>query len=176
MPTSFLGRVSDERCLSLIGMAGAGKSTLGAILARRLGFAHLDTDRLIEATVGQSLPGIMERLGLDDFLRLEEDVVASLSVKRCIVSTGGSVVYGPRAVSRLKSLGPVIFLHIDLKTFLARVGDPRDRALALPRGLGLPELHAERQPLYEKAADLTVSACDMVPEACADEILARVKP
>ncbi|WP_300159988.1 homoserine kinase [Solidesulfovibrio sp.] len=171
MEPSLLARISDEGCVSLIGMAGAGKSTLASLLARRLGWAWLDTDRLIEATAGASLSALLARLGLEGFLRLEEDVVAGLCVKRCVVATGGSVIYGPRAVSRLKACGPLVFLSIDLETFLRRVGDPGQRAFVVPSGLTLPDVFAERQPLYAAAADLTVTSCGVSPEACADQIL-----
>jgi shikimate kinase len=176
MQPSLLSRISDEQCVSLIGMAGAGKSTLAALLARRLGWACLDTDRLIEATYGARLSDILERLGLEGFLRLEEDVVAGLHVKRCVVATGGSVVYGRRAVDRLRACGPVVYLSIDLSTFLSRLGDPEARAFVIPNGMTLPEVYAERQPLYAAAANLTVSSCGLSPEACVEQILQGLKP
>jgi len=171
MQPSLLGRVSDERCVSLIGMAGAGKSTLATLLARRLGWACLDTDRLIEATCGARLSDLLTRLGLEGFLHLEEDVVAELHVKRCVVATGGSVIYGARAVSRLKACGPVVHLAIDLPTFLVRVGDPGERAFVVPAGLTLPDVYVERLPLYAAAADLTVTSCGVTPEVCVEQIL-----
>ncbi|WP_428562180.1 MAG: homoserine kinase [Solidesulfovibrio sp. DCME] len=171
MQPSLLTRISDEGCLSLVGMAGAGKSTLATLLARRLGWASLDTDRLIEATAGEGLAQLLARLGLEGFLRLEEDVVAGLCVKRCVVATGGSVIYGRRAVERLKSCGPVVHLAIDLPTFLERVGDPGQRAFVVPAGLSLSDVYAERQPLYAAAADLTVTSCGVTPEACVEQIL-----
>jgi shikimate kinase len=175
MQPPLLSRVSDERCVSLIGMAGAGKSTLAALLARRLGWACLDTDRLIEATCGTRLADILASRGLSGFLRLEEEVVAGLNVKRCVVATGGSVVYGQKALERLKACGPVVHLAIDLPTFLARVGDPGQRAFVIPEGLTLSDVYAERQPLYVAAADLTVVSCGVPPEACVEQILQGIK-
>jgi shikimate kinase len=171
MQPPLLCRVSDERCVSLIGMAGAGKSTLAALLAHRLGWACLDTDRLIEATCGAKLADILTCRGLGDFLRLEEEVVAGLNVKRCVVATGGSVVYCKKALARLKACGPVVHLSIDLPTFLSRVGDPGQRAFVIPEGLTLPDVYAERQPRYVAAADLTVISCGVSPEACVEQIL-----
>lgn len=171
MQPPLLQRVSDERCISLIGMAGAGKSTLAGLLARRLGWACLDTDRLVEATSGKSLAALLDSLGLDAFLRLEEDVVADLGVKRCVVATGGSVIYGPRALAKLHQCGPVVHLSIDLPTFLERVGDPATRAFVVPPGMSLADVYAQRQPLYAAAADRTVKSCGVTPQACVEEIL-----
>ena len=175
MEPTLLGRVSDERCVSLIGMAGAGKSTLAALLARRLGWACLDTDRLIEAHCRARLPDILTRYGLPGFLDIEEDVVAGLGLKRCVVATGGSVVYGARAMERLKAMGPVVYLSIDLPTFLSRVGDPVQRAFVMPKGMTLSAAYAERQPLYAAGADLTVASCGVTPAACVEHILQGIQ-
>jgi shikimate kinase len=150
-------KLEDDPCISLIGMAGAGKSTLGRRLAARLGWAHMDTDRLVEAHWGAGLQELLDERGPEGFLAAEEAALAGLSVKRCVVSTGGSVVYSRRIVSRLKSLGPVVFLRIDLDTFLRRVGPAADRGFVVRTGCrGLEDVYAERQPLYEAAADSSV--------------------
>lgn len=155
-PDHFLRRQAQLSCVSLIGMAGAGKSTLGRMLAERLDWAHLDTDNLIEATYGQPLQQVLDGLGLAEFLRAEETVVATLMVRRTVVSTGGSVVYGPRAVERLKLLGPVVFLEVGLETFLQRVGGGEGRGLAVAPGKSFADVFHERQPLYRAAADFTL--------------------
>lgn len=103
VPDHFLRREAQLSCISLIGMAGAGKSTLGRMLSERMGWAHLDTDNLIEATYGMPLQQVLDGLGLEQFLRAEETVVATLMVRRTVVSTGGSVVYGPRTLKRIRS-------------------------------------------------------------------------
>ncbi|MBA4356180.1 MAG: homoserine kinase [Humidesulfovibrio sp.] len=149
-------RLQETGCISLIGMAGAGKSTLGRLLAEKLRWAHLDTDQLIEAYYGLSLQDILDGLGLPTFLKTEEALVSMLGVRRAVISTGGSVVYGPAAVERLKLLGPVVFLEIDLPTFLRRVGDAGNRGLAIAPGLTREDLFLERQPLYRAAADFTL--------------------
>ena len=169
-----LERLTDEKCVALIGIAGAGKSTLGEALAEHLGWAHLDTDRLIEATWGQPLQSILDERGLPGFLAVEETVVSTLGVKRTVISTGGSVVYSPAAMARLKSLGPVIHLRIELDTFLARVKDASGRAFVRPAGLSLPDVYAEREPLYLSACDFHVDTDALTIEqsvaACARQL------
>ncbi|HBE94497.1 MAG TPA: shikimate kinase [Desulfovibrio sp.] len=160
-----------RRCLSLVGMAGAGKSTLGRLLAGRLGWAHLDTDKLLEAYYGLPLQQLLDRVGLAAFLELEEHQVGALGVQRTVVSTGGSVVYSRRAVERLRLLGPVVFLEIGLPAFLDRVGRGEDRGLARAPGKSFEQLYLERQPLYLAAADFTVRTDEQDPEACARQIL-----
>lgn len=167
----YSNALPDSECLSLIGMAGAGKSTVGLLLAQTLGWAHLDTDRLIEAYYGASLQRVFDGLGLQGFREAEEKVVASLGAKRCVISTGGSVIYGPSAVAKLKSLGPVVHLHAGLPSILARVADGAERGLAIAPGQTLEALYNERAPLYAAAADLTVETDAHNPEECARIIL-----
>lgn len=175
MEPQLLHRISDERCISLIGMAAAGKSTLAGLLAQRLGWACLDTDRLLEATEGRALADLLADLGREAFLRLEETVVAGLNVRRCVIATGGSVIYGARAMARLRESGPVVHVAIDLPTFLRRVGDPGKRAFIAPEGLSLADVYAERQPLYAAAADVTISSCGITPQSCIDQILEKIR-
>ncbi|WP_461208857.1 homoserine kinase [Desulfocurvus sp. DL9XJH121] len=155
-------------CVTLVGMAGAGKSTVGAALAERLGWAHVDTDLLIEAFFGQELQAVFDALGRERFLEAEEEVVAGLNLKRAVVSTGGSVIYGPRAVARLKELGPVIHLEPGLEEARKRVGDARGRGLAIADGQSFDDLYRERRPLYEAAADLTLPSSGSSAPACAE--------
>ncbi|GAB6057886.1 homoserine kinase [Desulfonatronum parangueonense] len=157
-------------CVSLIGMAGAGKSTLGRALAERLGWALVDTDRLMEAHWGAPLQHLLDRFGLEGFLRAEEDVVAKLWLWRTVVATGGSVVYGPRAVRRLRELGPVIYLRVEVGTICERVRDARGRGLARRPGQSLEELYAEREPLYREAADLVLDMDDCSVDSALDRL------
>lgn len=164
-------RLQELSCVSLIGMAGAGKSTLGRMLAERLGWAHLDTDRFIEAYYGMGLQDVLDGLGLAGFRSVEETLVSTLGVRRTVISTGGSVVYGPAAVERLRMLGPVVFLEIGLPTFLARVGDAGNRGLAIAPGMTREELFAERQPLYRAGADFTLATDATDHAACLERLV-----
>ncbi len=152
-----LPRLWPQGSISLIGMAGAGKSTLGRLLAEKLGWAHVDTDKLIESYYGLPLQDVLDGLGLQKFLEAENTLVAMLNVRRAIISTGGSVVYGREAMERLHLLGPVVHLDISMASFLKRVGDGSNRGLAIAPGRTREDLYLERQPLYQAAADHTVS-------------------
>ena len=159
-------------CISLVGMAGAGKSTLGRALAQRLGWALVDTDRLMEAHWGGGLQALLDRFGLDGFLRAEEDLVAGLWLWRTIISTGGSVIYGPRAVQRLRELGMVVYLRVGVGTVCDRVRDGQGRGLVRRPGQALEALYAEREPLYLEAADLVLDMDD----CSVDNALERLCP
>ena len=161
-------------CITLVGMAGAGKSTLGELLAGRLKWGQLDTDRYLESYYAIPLQQIMDTYGLDEFLRIEEHLVAELNLTRTVVSTGGSVIYSTSAMKQLKKLGPVVLLDIDEATFIERVGDAENRGLAIAPGKTMGDLYNERQPLYRAAADIVVSTDRNTPEECVDQILEQL--
>ncbi len=147
-------------CLTLIGMAGSGKTTVGRALAQALGWAQVDTDRLVEAYYCASLQTFYDRLGREAFLEAEQRLVANLSVRQCVVSTGGSVIYGVDAVRKLKALGPVVFLDAGLEAVVERLEKlcgKEGRGLAIAPGQSVAELYAARRPLYLAAADLVAS-------------------
>lgn len=158
-------------CVSLVGMAGAGKSTLGRLLAEALDWEQVDTDHLIEAYYGIGLQEVMDTFGLDRFLEIEDYVVSGLGVQRAVVSTGGSVIYGKNAMARLAGLGAIVHLHVELPEFLSRVGDAQGRGLAIAPGKTLNDLYRERCPLYAAAADLTVDTGAASPEECVERVV-----
>ncbi|WP_022661242.1 homoserine kinase [Paucidesulfovibrio longus] len=161
---------TETRCVTLIGIAGAGKSTVGRLLAEALGWAHVDTDKLLEAYYGLPLQDLLDGVGLPKFLELEEHQIANLGVQRSVVSTGGSVIYGPRAVARIKAIGPVVHLHVEPETFAARVAAAPNRGLAIGEKTK-EELHAERLPLYRAAADVEFATDEPTPEETVRQIL-----
>lgn len=171
MPQHLARAAAPSACISLIGMAGAGKSTLGRLLAHHLDWAFVDTDRLLEAYWGQPLQALYDNVGHSEFLHLESYQIRSLGLSRAVVATGGSVVYDPEAVNQLHLLGQIVFLRISLPTFLTRVGDAQGRALARPKGKTMEDLFTKRQPLYEAAADFTVDTDRFAPEECVRRIL-----
>ena len=141
----------------LTGMPSCGKSTLGRLLAKELGYAFLDTDDVIIRQNGCPLKDILDNEGLDGFIRREEEAVCSVNVENTVIATGGSVVYSPKAMEHLKSLGRIVYICLDYKEVENRLGDLHERGVAIAPGKTLRDLFDERAPLYNKYANLVVS-------------------
>ncbi len=141
----------------LIGMPGAGKSTVGVLLAKRLGYNFTDTDLLLQAKERCRLQQIIKNVGLEAFKRLEEEVLCSLEATHCVIATGGSAVYSERAMAHLKGLGRLVFLDVPLEELSARVRDMDSRGLVIGPEKSYAQLYAERRPLYEKYAEVTIA-------------------
>ena len=140
----------------LIGMPGVGKSTLGVILAKVLGYCFCDTDLVIQEGTGKLLRNIIAEKGVDGFIETENRMISKLFFSRAIVATGGSVIYGSDAMANLKKLGTVVYLKQSFNVLAARLSDIKGRGVVLREGQDLAALFAERVPLYEKYADVTV--------------------
>lgn len=140
----------------LIGMPGAGKSTVGVVLAKVLGYDFLDSDLVIQQKDGRLLSQIIAEEGTDGFIRIENQVNAGLDVMRSVIATGGSVVYGTEAMEHLKSIGTVVYLKLTYQTIENRLGDLKNRGVVLREGQTLADLYRERTSLYEKYADVTI--------------------
>ena len=160
----------------LIGMPSSGKTTAGRRAAELLGLPFLDSDALIAKEGGASLPELIERLGAEGFLSLEEGVNAGVRLGGCIFATGGSAVYSERAMAHLKSLGPAVYLKISLETVKRRIPDFASRGVVMRGDLTtLDELFFERTPLYEKYADLTIECDGLTAEETAQRIAAAFR-
>lgn len=144
----------------LIGMPASGKSTVGVVLAKLLGYDYVDTDLLIQRRTGMHLSEIIRDSGIEGFLAVEEAACLSLQAKNSVVATGGSVVYSEAAMAHLKANGYVIYLKVDCQTIRERLHDIQGRGVVLRPGQTLDDLYAERTPLYQKYADLTVDEGD----------------
>ena len=140
----------------LIGMPGVGKSTVGVVLAKVLGYQFIDADLLIQKKMNMVLSEIIKREGTDGFMKIENDVNASIETDRTVIATGGSVVYCEEAMEHLKSIGTVIYLKLSLESLSKRLGNLVGRGVVLKKGQTLEHLYKERTPLYEKYADLTI--------------------
>lgn len=166
----------ETQCVSIIGMAGAGKSTMGRELSKLLGWIYVDSDNLIEAAYGARLQNIADALSKEEFLDLEEVAIKRIRMQRCVIATGGSVVYRPSAVEHLRSLGPLLYLEVPLELVLERIARKPDRGLAIAPGQTVEDLFHERRLLYEQAASLRVQGgSGPAPEyaACAHEHLRK---
>lgn len=147
--------MNDKNNVVLTGMPGAGKSTLGVVLAKILGYEFLDTDLLIQKQEKRRLFQIIDEEGADGFQAVENRVNASVNVERTVIAPGGSVVYCEEAMKHLKSIGIVIYLKLSEESLSERLGNLKGRGVLLKEGQTLDDLYKERVPLYEKYADLT---------------------
>lgn len=156
--------------ITLVGMPASGKSTVGVILAKRLGFSFVDTDLLIQEQEKRLLKEIIAEDGLDGFLKVENQVNRDLYVDNSIIAPGGSVIYGQEAMEHLKDIGLIVYLKISYEELVDRLGDLEERGVALKEGMSLKDLYDERVPLYEKYADITVDETGKTPGNIVDEL------
>lgn len=140
----------------LIGMPGCGKTTLGTELSEIIGYGYIDSDSVIVAREGKRLNEIIEDVGREAFLDIEAKVNSELSANRCVIATGGSVIYRDAAMRKLKEMGTVVYLKLPYEVIAKRLGDLKKRGVALKEGFTLKDLYEERTPLYEKYADIAV--------------------
>ncbi|MDB4825131.1 shikimate kinase [Pseudomonadales bacterium] len=145
----------------LVGMPGAGKSTVGKLLAKEMNWAFLDTDRLIEESEKSSLQKLVDTDGYTYLRSIEEHILSTLGGQQQVIATGGSAIYSQRGMQHLHMMGPVIYLEISEGTMLKRLQGHagQNRGLAKPLDQSLHELYTERQALYRYAAQKTVN-CD----------------
>ena len=143
--------------ITLIGMPGVGKSTIGVVLAKILGYQFLDSDLLIQQQEERRLSRIIEEEGIEGFKKIENRVNASIEVQDTVIATGGSVVYCEEAMQHLKSVGKVVYLKLSYKSIKKRLGNLKGRGVVLKEGQTLLDLYEERIPLYEKYADIVVN-------------------
>ncbi len=143
----------------IIGMPGAGKSTMGVILAKTLGRNFIDTDIVAQETSGRLLQEIIDNEGTGAFLETEEKTILSLHLKNAVVATGGSVVFSGNAMEHLRKDGIVIYLKISFEEMVRRLNNITTRGIVLAAGQSLRDMYNQRVPLYEKYADITID-CD----------------
>lgn len=140
----------------LIGMPGVGKSTIGVILAKELGYQFVDADLLIQKQEKRLLKEIISEEGIEGFIAIENQVNASIQTEHTVIATGGSVVYGKEAMEHLGEIATVIYLKLSYKALRKRLGNLKNRGVVLREGQTLKDLYEERTVLYEKYADLTI--------------------
>lgn len=145
----------------LIGMPSCGKSTVGVVLAKALGYRFVDSDLVIQERTGKLLSEIIDEEGLECFNEIENRINASLDYHKTVIATGGSVIYGKEAMEHLRSIGRIVYLKLSYETLCDRIGDLTARGVSIKEGQSFEELMKERKPLYEKYAEITVDADDL---------------
>lgn len=155
----------------LIGMPGVGKSTIGVVLAKMLGYDFIDADLVIQEKEKKLLREIIAEVGAEGFIEVENRVNSSIEAEHAIIATGGSVVYGAEAMAHLKEIGTVLYLKLPYEELQKRLRDIKGRGVVLKDGQTLKDLYEERVPLYEKYADLTVDEERCSIEQTIDKIL-----
>ena len=145
--------------ITFIGMPGSGKSCMGRAMAGKLKMKLIDSDKLIEKRCGKKLQELIDELGVDEFRRIEEETLLSITGDNLIISTGGSAVYSEAGMRHLKELGKVFYLFCSYETVRKRIGDFSKRGIVLKPGQTIADLYNERAPLYKKYADVTI-LCD----------------
>lgn len=163
-----------QKNIVLIGMPGAGKSTVGVVLAKKLGYAFLDSDLVIQSREGKLLHEIIEAHGVEQFWFIEEEANLSINAVRTVIATGGSVIYGGRAMEHLGQGGVIVYLKLSCEEIARRLGDLNERGVTLRKGQNLQMLYEERIPLYEKYADITVACEKLTIREIVEEIARRV--
>lgn len=159
----------------LIGMPGSGKSTLGVLLAKALGMDFIDTDILIQQQENNLLQTIIDTQGIETFLQIEEAVISNLKTEDCIIATGGSAVYSPKAMNALKENGTVVYLHATYMEVKKRITNITTRGIVVKSGNTLKSAYDERLPLYEKYGDIVIDCSDKDVESCIAEIMETLR-
>ena len=160
--------------LIFIGMPAVGKSTVGVIVAKQLGYGFIDTDLLIQEEEGKLLKEIIQEKGIDGFLAVEDRVNAKVSARKTVISPGGSVVYCENAMKHYKEIGKVVYLQASFETINKRLSDAKNRGVVLKQGQTLRNLYDERVELFERYADITICEDAQTLEETVDSVLASL--
>ena len=154
-----------------IGMPASGKSTVGVVVAKRLGYKFVDTDLVIQEVEKRLLKEIIAEEGNEGFLRIEDRVNAEIQEERAVISPGGSVVYCENAMRHYKETGMIVYLHTSYETISNRLHNAKNRGVVLKDGQTLKDLYEERTALFERYADLTINEEGRDLEETIEEVL-----
>lgn len=161
----------EKSNIILIGMPGVGKSTIGVVLAKVLGYRFIDADLVIQEKEGRLLHEIIKEQGIEGFIAVENRINSQIEAERSVIATGGSVVYGTEAMEHLRSIGTVLYLRVPCEEIKKRVTNMKDRGVVLKEGQTLFDLYEERTPLYEKYADIIVDENQLTIEQTIGKIM-----
>lgn len=168
---------SSDDNIVLIGMPGAGKSTLGIVLAKILAYDFLDTDLVIQNRCDKTLQKLIDACGSEAFIEIENEILKDLSVNRTVISTGGSAVYSSKAMRHLASLGTIVYLKISYDSMICRIQNLPERGVVFrnENAMSMQELYNEREPLYEKYADVIVNVDNLDIASAARKIAESIQ-
>lgn len=155
----------------LIGMPAVGKSTVGVVVAKRLGYKFVDTDILIQEAEGKLLKEIIAEKGVEGFLEVEDRINTQVEAEKTVIAPGGSVVYCENAMRHYKKTGTIVYLKVPFETINKRLGNARNRGVVLKEGQTLKELYDERAALFEQYADITVCEDGLELEETIDRVM-----
>lgn len=155
----------------LIGMPAVGKSTVGVVAAKRLGYEFIDTDLLIQRQERRLLKEIIAQEGIDGFLAIENQVNAEVDAEKAVIAPGGSVVYCKEAMEHYKKIGTVVYLQVSFETINSRIKNAKNRGVVLREGQTLEMLYREREELFKKYADVTISQDGLTLEETIEKTL-----
>ncbi|MEY8356268.1 shikimate kinase [Lachnospiraceae bacterium 54-53] len=161
--------------ITLIGMPASGKSTVGVLLAKRLGYSFVDVDIVIQEQEGRLLKEIIAEKGQEGFLEVENRINAGLRVQHSVIAPGGSVIYGKEAMEHLKEISTVVYLKLEYQEVEERLGNLVDRGVVLKDGMTLRDLYEERTPYYEKYADITIDEAGLDAGKTVDRLRALME-
>lgn len=154
-----------------IGMPASGKSTVGVVIAKRLGYDFIDTDLLIQKQENRLLKEIIADVGNDGFLAIENQVNRDVEAEHAVISPGGSVIYCKEAMEHFKEIGTIVYLKVSFETINRRISNAKNRGVVLKEGQTLRDLYEERTKLFEKYADYTISEDGLDLEETIDKVL-----
>lgn len=163
------------RNVVLIGMPGCGKSTLGVLLAKVLMMDFVDTDLLLQKQCGKPLQKLVDELGSDGFSQMEEDFVSQLALENTVIATGGSVALEEKAMEKLHENGVIVFVKLSYETIEKRLKNISTRGIAMKKGQTLRQLYDQRQPFYQRWADMTLEADDQDIEETMEALVKKIK-
>ncbi len=163
-----------DKNIILIGMPGAGKSTIGVLLAKTINKPFIDTDLLLQQKEKDFLQNIIRKNGIDGFLSIEESVILETDFKNHVIATGGSVIYSEKSMAHLKKNGIVLYLDLPLHAIENRIKNIKSRGIAMEQNQSLQSLYTARKPLYEKYSDFTIDCANKDMEDVIMEITSLV--
>lgn len=158
----------------LTGMPAAGKSTIGVLLAKSLLLSFTDTDLLIQEKYKKGLCDLIKENGTNAFLEIEENVILNCDFKDSVIATGGSAVYGEKAMSKLKENGKIVYLYLSIEEIKKRIGDIKSRGVVITNGCTVEDIFKDREHLYEKYADVKIDCTGLTAEECVEAVIARL--